>query len=84
MDTDQARALGIVRAALNEKAARYPDDADLASARIAELKLDSLEKMQLVLDLETALSVMADETEVATCRTIGDLVTLMLRSRATI
>jgi acyl carrier protein len=45
--------------------------------------LDSLEKLQLILDLETDLSVMANETEVAACRTVGELVALMVRSPPT-
>ena len=78
----QAEALEVIRNGLAERVAQYHRDSDLASVRIDALELDSLEKLQLVLDLETALSVMANETEVAACRTVGDLVAVMLRSRA--
>lgn len=83
MDRDrEKRLLDIVRASLGEKAEPYGSDADLAGAAISALALDSLEKLQLILDLENALSVMANETEVAGCLTVGELVALMLRSPA--
>jgi len=82
MDRDREKGLlDIVRASLGEKAEPYGNDADLAGAAISALALDSLEKLQLILDLESALSVMANESEVAACRTVGELVALMLRSR---
>lgn len=83
MDNEsEKRLLGVVRTSLGDKAAAYETDAALASAAIGDLMLDSLEKLQLMLDLESALAVMANETEVAACRTIGDLVALMLRTPA--
>ena len=78
----RTRALEVVRDALSERFEQYPGDSDLALVRLTDLRLDSLEKLQLVLDLETALSTMANETEVAACVTVGELVALMLRSRA--
>jgi acyl carrier protein len=81
MDRDQEKQLlEIVRTSLGEKADAYGTDANLASAKIGDLMLDSLEKLQLILDLETALSVMANESEVAACRTVGELVALLARS----
>lgn len=82
MSTDQERLLAIVRMSLSDKVGRFARDADLAAATIDELDLDSLEKLQMVMDLEGQLSVMANETEVAACRTVGDLVALMLRTAA--
>jgi len=82
MSTDQQRLLAIVRMSLSDKVNRFERDSDLAAAKIGELNLDSLEKLQLVMDLEAELSVMANETEVAACQTVGDLVALMLRTAA--
>jgi acyl carrier protein len=78
----EARALEIIRSTLSERAERYAGDSDLRSVRIDVLGLDSLEKLQLVLDLENELSAMANESEVAACATVGELVALMMRSRA--
>jgi acyl carrier protein len=81
MDAErQTRLLEIVRNSLGEKVARFGDDTALTNATVSELALDSLEKLQLVLDLEMELSVMANETDVAACRTVGDLLAVVTRA----
>ena len=75
-------ALAVVRAALGETADQFPTDTLLRGARIDQLDLDSLTKLELVLNLETRFSTMANESEIAACRTIGELVDLVSRSRA--
>lgn len=82
MSTDQQHLLAIVRTSLAHKVDRFAGDADLAAATIGELNLDSLDKLQLVFDLEAELSVMANETEIAACQTVGELVALMARTAA--
>ena len=81
METDmQTTALAVVRKVLGALE-RYPDDASLMNARVDALDLDSLTKLELVQELEDAFSVLANETEVAACETIGELIALMSRSR---
>jgi acyl carrier protein len=82
MSNDPHHLLAVVRATLSHKADGFPSDQQLAAATIDELKLDSLDKLQLVFDLEAKLSVMANETEIAACRTVGELVALMSRTAA--
>ncbi len=74
-------ALAVVRTAIGEKAELFATDSQLRDARIDELDLDSLTKLELVLNLETGFSTMANESEIAACRTIGELVDLVARSR---
>lgn len=76
------RALAVVRAALDENAERLPSDSLLLDATIDELELNSLTKLELVLNLETEFDTMANESEIAACRTVGELVDLVSRSRA--
>ena len=82
MNSDQQHLLAVVRTSLSRKVDRFEQDSDLAAATIGELNLDSLDKLQLVFDLEAELSVMANETEIAACQTVGDLVALMARTAA--
>ena len=75
-------AIAIVRAAIGEKAEQFPTDSLLLDARIDELDLDSLTKLELVLNLETRFSTLANENEIVACRTLGELVHLVSRSSA--
>lgn len=75
-------ALSVVRTALGEKAEQFSTDTLLRDARIDQLDLDSLTKLELVLNLETRFSTMANESEIAACRTVGELVDLVSRPRA--
>jgi acyl carrier protein len=79
-DANKQQLFEVVRTSLGERTSAYSTDAQLAAVSIGDLDLDSLEKLQLILDLETHQSAMANETEVAACRTVGDLVALMARA----
>jgi len=78
----QQRGLTVVRDILAEQVGAYANDCDLMNAQIERLGLDSLVKLDLVLQLEDAFSTMANETEVADCQTIGELVSVIARSSA--
>ena len=71
------RALGITRRLLGERLAGLPDDRAVLGARIDALDLDSLTKLELVLELEDTFSLSLSETKIAACRTIGDLMDLV-------
>jgi acyl carrier protein len=75
-------AIAIVRAAIGEKAEQFPTDSLLLAARIDGLDLDSLTKLELVLNLETRFATLANESEIVACRTIGELIDLVSRSSA--
>jgi acyl carrier protein len=78
----QQRGLAVVREVLADQVEELKDDDALANAAIERLGLDSLVKLDLVLQLETAFSTMANENEVAECATIGELVAVIANSSA--
>lgn len=80
---DQAytRGLEVVRKLLAEKVEEYVDDADLLQAEINSLAIDSLGKLELIMELEDAYSVMMNETDIVNCRTIGEVISAMSQSR---
>jgi acyl carrier protein len=81
-DELHGRGLAIVRQVLGEQVDEYGDDTALINAQIEDIGLDSLVKLDLVLQLEDAYFTMADETAVAGCETIGELISLVSRSSA--
>lgn len=76
LDDRQQKALEIIRVALSEELAARLDEKSLLAFEIADLALDSLAKMDLILTLEVAFACMLDEVEIAQCRTVQDLVRL--------
>jgi len=76
------RGLAVVRTVLGDQVDAFGDDTALMAARIEQLGLDSLVKLDLVLQLEDAYSTMANETAVADCQTIGELIAVISRSSA--
>lgn len=47
-----------------------------ASRRVEDLGLDSLDSMELVMNIEDRFGIMLDEDKVIGCETVGDLVQL--------
>ena len=74
--------IDILRAshALQEAQTARLDDRALLAAPIAELNLDSLEKLEFVMKLEDAFAIMLDETAVEKCGTVLDLTVLIGRT----
>lgn len=81
-DETQTRALHVVRRIIQENAAGYPDDADLMGAVIDNLDIDSLGKLEMVMELEKEFGFMLNETEIASCKSVGDLVSLVAHTSA--
>lgn len=81
-DELQQRGLAVIRATLSDQVAALSDDAALAAVSIEQLGLDSLVKLDLVLQLETEFSTMANENEIAECETFGELILVIAKSRA--
>lgn len=73
-------ALKIVRKTLQDNAAEYSDDSALMAADIDKLDIDSLGKLEMVMELEKEFGLMLNETEVATCKRVGDLISLVVRT----
>ena len=44
------------------------------------LDIDSLGKLEMVMELEKEFGLMLNETEIAACKRIGDLVSLVVRT----
>lgn len=80
LDEKQSLALGVVRKTLQDSAAKYSDDAALMGADIEKLDIDSLGKLEMVMELEKEFGLMLNETEIASCRSVGDLVSLVVRT----
>lgn len=80
LDEKQSLALGVVRKTLQDSAAEYSDDAALMGADIEKLDIDSLGKLEMVMELEKEFGLMLNETEIASCRSVGDLVSLVVRT----
>jgi len=81
-DERQQQALGVVRKTLQENADAYADDAALLHAEIDALDIDSLGKLEMVMELEKEFGLMLNETEIAACRSVSDLVSLVVRASA--
>ena len=82
MSDVRQRTLAIFRKAVDEKSKGgepLSDDA-LMGLTIAALRFDSLEKMELVMEIEDAFNVSLDEGDVMACVTVSDLVTLVERN----
>jgi acyl carrier protein len=78
--TDAAtKTLSIFKDLLKRKAEGEGDmsTSELAAIEIAELQLDSLEKMELIMEIEDASGLVLDEGSVLKCRTLGDLMELV-------
>lgn len=82
LDERQQQALGVVRKTLQENADAYADDAALLRAEIDALDIDSLGKLEMVMELEKEFGLMLNETEIAACRSVSDLVSLVVRTSA--
>ena len=80
LDEKQSLALGVVRKTLQDSASEYSDDAALMGADIEKLDIDSLGKLEMVMELEKEFGLMLNETEIASCRSVGDLVSLVVRT----
>lgn len=76
-DETRSRALGIVRRTLQENAAEFSDDVALLAAVIDELDIDSLGKLEMVMELEKEFGLLLNEAEIAGCRSVGDLVSIV-------
>lgn len=77
-----ARALGIVRRLLAERLAGRDDEPSIRKTQIDSLDLDSLTKLELILELEDAFAISLSEAKIAACRTIGDLLSLVEKATA--
>lgn len=82
LDERQQQALGVVRKTLQENADAYADDVALLRAEIDALDIDSLGKLEMVMELEKEFGLMLNETEIAACRSVSDLVSLVVRTSA--
>lgn len=82
LDERQQQALGVVRKTLQENADAYADDTALLRAEIDALDIDSLGKLEMVMELEKEFGLMLNETEIAACRSVSDLVSLVVRTSA--
>jgi acyl carrier protein len=82
LDERQQQALGVVRKTLQDNADAYADDAALLRAEIDALDIDSLGKLEMVMELEKEFGLMLNETEIAACRSVDDLVSLVVRTSA--
>lgn len=80
LDEKQSKALRIVRKSLPSSAVEYSDDAALMGAEIERLDIDSLGKLEMVMELEKEFGFMLNETEIASCNSVGDLVSLVVRT----
>jgi acyl carrier protein len=58
---------------------RTSTDGEMMDLRLADLKLDSLEKMELVMALEDTFAVSLDEEDILACERVADLVKLIER-----
>jgi acyl carrier protein len=73
----KVRALGVIKAVLAEAVPTGMTDAALLDLPLEDLAIDSLSKLELVLELEKTFGLLLDETRIAACRSLGDLVSLV-------
>jgi len=76
-DEIKARALGVIKAALAEAVPIDKTDAALLDLPLEDLAIDSLSKLELVMELEKTFGLLLDETKIAACRNLGDLVSVV-------
>jgi len=76
-DEIKARALGVIKAVLAESVPANTTDAGLLDLPLEDLAIDSLGKLELVMELEKTFDLLLDETRIAACRSLGDLVSLV-------
>jgi acyl carrier protein len=83
MTTDiEQRTMSIVGALLKRKdeAVVARVDGNLLEVQFSSLDLDSLEKMELIMEIEDAFGVMLDQEDVVECHKVSDLVTVIRNS----
>jgi len=75
----EVKMISVVDALLRQKVRSGGEfsDGELMDIEIAGLHLDSLEKMELIMEIEDACGVLLDEESVLKCRKIKDLVGLV-------
>lgn len=76
------RVIALVRDALTPDAAVAAglSNEQFEKLQLDELDLDSLGKMELVMQIEDTLGVLLDEEDMIACATVSDLVELVKRS----
>jgi acyl carrier protein len=80
----ERRTMAIVGALIKQKDRDGNDTSDdkLLATEISDLQFDSLEKMELIMEIEDAFGVLLDEQDVLGCRKVADLVSVV-KSAAT-
>ena len=75
----EKKTSAIVRGLIDQKPGNQGTAADAATMtlRLSDLGLDSLEKMDLAMQLEDAFAVSLDEEDFLACDTVSDLVRLI-------
>ena len=73
------QVLGAFRKFTNAEAA-WSDEATILSAPISGLCLDSLDKLEAIMQLEDAFNISFDEIDIENCATMSDLAGLIDRT----
>lgn len=74
------QVLNVLRRVLHEKAEEPSDNSILMETDIDKLDLDSLGKLEMVMELEEEFDIMLNESEIVSCKNVGDLVSLVIRA----
>jgi len=77
-----ATAIPVVRRVLPHEEQEGLSDEQLLARKLDDLVMDSLTRMELILKLEDTFSVLVNETELAKCKTVKDVIETVYRSEA--
>jgi len=78
----EQQTTAILRRFVAEKADKSAlNDDELLNTRLADLGFDSLENMELVMQIEDAFGVSLEEEDILRCAKVADLAELVKRSR---
>ncbi|MEM7636187.1 MAG: hypothetical protein AAF299_16600 [Pseudomonadota bacterium] len=73
----QTKCLAIIRDTLKDSPHAGLTDDELLRTEVKSLRLDSLAKMEMILNIEDALHIMMDEVEISNADHLQDIVNLV-------
>lgn len=76
-DDMQTMCLAVIRDILKDSPHATLTDQELLQTDVKSLRLDSLSKMEMILNIEDAMHVMMDEVEISNATSLQDIVNLV-------